>query len=124
MLVHGAALDSHVGPQRRQRAFSRPGAPSASDQLRRRQSTADEIVEQARARPPLPSPPPMLLIASSIFSTVGAHAGCDQQRDRGRPSVEPDTQRGAVEDQPHDRLFGEQARIPGVPGTSSCARRG
>ena len=46
---------------------------------------------------------------------VGAHAKRHEQRDRGRPSVEPDTRDCAVEDQPHDRLFGERTRIPGVP---------
>ena len=45
MLVHGAALDSHVGPQRRQRLFETRRAVD-DDQLRRRQSTPDEIVEQ------------------------------------------------------------------------------
>jgi hypothetical protein len=45
MLVHGAALDSHVGPQRRERLFEARRAVD-DDQLRRLQSAPDEIVEQ------------------------------------------------------------------------------
>ena len=45
MLVHGAALDSHVGPQRRQRLFQARRAVD-DDQLRPRQSAPHEIVEQ------------------------------------------------------------------------------
>ena len=46
---------------------------------------------------------------------VLAHAEDDEQRDRGRLAVEPDPHHGAVEDQPHDRLLGERAGVPGLP---------
>ncbi len=46
---------------------------------------------------------------------VGAHAEDDQQRDGGRFAVEPHPHHRAVEDEPHDRLFGQRAGIPGVP---------
>ena len=63
MLVHGAALDSHVGPQRRHRLFEARRAVD-DDQLRRSQSAPDEIVEQ---RTPGRLAFPACSIASSIF---------------------------------------------------------
>jgi len=45
VLVHGAALNRRIGPQGRQRLFQARRAVD-DDQLRRRQSTPDEIVEQ------------------------------------------------------------------------------
>ena len=112
MLVHGAALDSHVRPQRRQRLFEARRAVD-DDQFRRRQSAADEVVEQC-------APGRLALAAHALdrqqhLLAVGAHAERDEQRDRGCFSVEPDTRDRPVEDQPHDRLLGERARIPGVP---------
>ena len=112
MLVHGAALDSHVGPQRRQRLFEARRAVD-DDQLRRSQSAPDEIVEQR-------APGRLALAAHALdrqqhLLAVGAHAERDEQRDRGRLSVEPNARDRAVEDQPDDRLLGERARVPGVP---------
>ena len=46
---------------------------------------------------------------------VGAHPQHDKQRDRGRLAVEPHANDRAVEDQPHDRLLGQRAAVPGVP---------
>ena len=46
---------------------------------------------------------------------VLAHADDDEQRDRGRFAVEPHAHHGAVENQPHDRLVGQRAGVPGVP---------
>ena len=45
MLVHGAALDSHVGPQRRHRLFPGP-ARRRRRPAPRSQSAPDEIIEQ------------------------------------------------------------------------------
>ena len=112
MLVHGAALDSHVGPQRRHRLFEARCAVD-DDQRRRSQSAPDQIVEQRT--PGRLAFPAHALDREQHLLTVGAHAKRHEQRDRGRPSVEPDTRDCAVEDQPHDRLFGERTRIPGVP---------
>ena len=64
MLVHGAALDRRVGPQRRQRLFQARRAVG-DDQLRRPQSALDEIVEQ-RAPGDLAFSA-LLRIASSTF---------------------------------------------------------
>ena len=92
-------------------AFSRPGAPSTTTssgvgnpQLMRSSSSARQAASLS---------PPMLLIASSIFWPSARTPSAT--RDRGRLSVEPDTRDRLVEDQPYDRLFGERARIPGVP---------
>ena len=81
VLVHGAALDSHVGPQRRQRLFEARRAVD-HDQLRRSQSAPDEIVEQR-------APGRLALAAHALdrqqhFLAVGPHAEPDEQRDRGR----------------------------------------
>src|SRR5208283_1934481 len=59
--------------------------------------------------------PPMVLIASSTCLTVRAHAKRDEQRDRGRPFVEPNARDRPIQDQPDDRLVGERTRVPGVP---------
>ena len=112
MLVHRATLDRHVGPQRRQRLFEARRAVD-DDQLRRSQSTPDEIVEQ-RA-------PGRLAFAAHALDrqqhllAVRPHAERDEQRDRGRLPVEPNARDRAVEDQPDDRLLGERAPIPGIP---------
>ncbi len=111
MLVHGAALDSHVGPQRRQRPFEARRAVD-HDQLRRWQSAPDQIVEQR-------APGGLALTAHALdreqhLLAVGAYAERDEQRDRGRLFVEPDTRDRSVKDQSDDRLFGERAPIPCV----------
>ena len=112
VLVHRAALDRHVGPQRRQRLFEARRAVD-DDEFRRLQSAPDEIVEQR--------PPGRLALAAHVldrqqhFLAVRAHAERDEQRDRGRLLVEPHAHDRAVEYEPHDRLFGERAGVPGVP---------
>ena len=122
MLVHGAAWNSHVGPQRRQRLFEARRAVD-DDQLRRRQSAPDEIVEQR-------APSRLALAAHGLdreqhFLAVRAHAERDEQRDRGRLPVEPNARDRAVEDQPDDRLLGERARHSRRPSRPSpCARSG
>ena len=94
-------------------AFSRPGAPSTTTSSGVRQSAPDEIVEQrAPGRLALPA---HALDRQQHLLAVGAHAERDEQRDRGRLSVEPNARDRPVEDQPDDRLLGERARIPGIP---------
>ena len=64
VLVHRAALDRHVGPERGERLLE-PRRAVDDDQLRRPQAARDEIVEE---RPPGGSlSPPMFLTASSTF---------------------------------------------------------
>src|SRR6266508_1443461 len=46
---------------------------------------------------------------------VLAYADDDEERDRGRFAVEPHAHHGAVENEPHDRLFGQRAGVPRVP---------
>ena len=111
MLVHGAALDSHVRPQRRQRLFQARRAVD-HDQLRRSQSAPDEIVEQR-------APGRLALAAHALdrqqhFLAVAARRAPRAARSRSL-FCRADTRDRPVEDQPHDRLFGERARIPGVP---------
>src|SRR5271169_6600022 len=102
VLVHGAALDRRVGPERRQRLFQTRRAVG-DDQLRRPQSALDEIVEQR-------APGGFAFSAHApdrqqYLLAVGPHAERDQKRDRGRALVEADTDNRAVEDQPHDWLL-------------------
>ena len=46
---------------------------------------------------------------------VLAHADDDEQRDGGGLAVEPHPHHGAVENEPHDRLFGKRAGVPRLP---------
>jgi hypothetical protein len=89
------------------------------DQLRHSQSAPDEIVERRAAS----LSPPMLLIASSIF-WPSARTPSATSNEIGCLSVEPYTHDRPVDDQPHDRLFGERARIPGVPAALRLAPDG
>ena len=77
MLVHGAALDSHVGPQRRQRLFEARRAVD-DDQLRRSQSAPDEIVEQRT--PGRLAFPAHALDHEQHLLAVGAHAKRHEQQ--------------------------------------------
>ena len=79
----------------------------------RLQAAGDEIVEN-RA-PGLGALAAHVLDREQHLLAVRAHADDDEQRDRGRLAVEPDAHHGAVEDQPHDRLLGQRAGVPGVP---------
>ena len=48
--MHGAALDSHVGPQRRQRLFEARRAVD-DDPLRRSQSAPDDVEQRSLLSP-------------------------------------------------------------------------
>ena len=135
MLVHGAALDSHVGPQRRHRLFeARRAVDDDSSGVRnprrtrsRRAAHADRLAFPAHA-----------LDREQHLLAVGARASATSSRSRS-----PFCRAGratAVEDQPHDRLFGERARrvpsrllrlapdapttsLPTGPATAASTRR-
>src|SRR5271163_1015913 len=46
---------------------------------------------------------------------VPTYADDDEERDGSRFAVEPHAHHGAVENEPHDRLFGQRAGVPRVP---------
>ena len=112
MLVDRAALGRHVRPQGGQRLLQ-TGRAVDDEQLGRPQPASDQIVEQR--------PPRRLALAAHVLDrqqhllAVGADAEDDQEGDAGGLPVEPDADDRAVEDQPHDRLGGEIATVPGVP---------
>ena len=113
MLVHGAALDEPCpGHSGRQRLFETRRAVD-DDQLRRRQSTPDEIVEQR-------APGRLAFSAHALdrqqhLLAVGARRVRSATDDRGRPSSSRTRATVPSRIKPHDRLFGERARIPGDP---------
>src|SRR5512144_2421779 len=73
----------------------------------------DQVVEQR--------PPGGLALAAHVahrqqhLLAVAADAEDNEERDRRRLLVEPDTHDGAVEDQPDDVFLGERALRPGFP---------
>src|SRR5262249_12886953 len=77
------------------------------------QAAPDEIVENGT--PGFGTLAAHTLDREQHFLTVRTYAEDNQQRYRGRLAVEPDPDHSAVEDQSHDRLFGQRAGIPGVP---------
>src|SRR5262249_43263757 len=90
-----------------------PRAPADKENWGRAKAAPDEIVEQGT-----PGFGPLAahtLDREQHFLTVRTYAEDNQQRYRGRLAVEPYPDHGAVEDQSHDRLFGQRAGIPGVP---------
>ncbi len=103
VLVDGAALGGHVGPQRRKRPFQ-PGRTIGDQELRRAQPTSDEVIEDAAPR--------RLAFAAHVLDRqqhllpVAAHAEHDEQRNGGRLAVEPDAHDRAVQDQAHHVLTG------------------
>src|SRR6266516_1373327 len=81
--------------------------------LRPPQAALDEIIEH-RA-PGFRALPAHALDRQQHLLAVRAHAHDDKQRDRRGFAVKPDADDGAVEDQPHDRLFRQRAGVPGLP---------
>jgi hypothetical protein len=112
VLVHRAALDRHAVPDGGDRLLE-PRRAVDDEELRPPQPALDEIVED-RA-PGLGALAAHALDREQHLLAVGAHADDDQQRDRGRLAVEPHAHHRAVEDQPHDRLLGQRAGVPGIP---------
>ena len=93
--------------------MSSPGAPSTMRNSGRLQPALDEIVQHCA--PCLGAFAAHALDREQNLLAVRSHAKHNEQRDRGRLAVEPHPNDGAVEDQPHDRLLGQRAAIPGVP---------
>ena len=95
-------------------AFSSPGAPSTMRNSGRRRSALDHR-SSSTVRQASVLAPPRRLHREQHFLAVGPHADNDKQRDRGRFAVEPHPYHGAVENEPHDWLFGQRTGVPGIP---------
>ena len=122
LLVHGAALHRHVGPQARERRLEALAAVD-DDQLWLGQAARQQIVEHG--------PPGGFGLAAHVLDrehhllAVAADAEDNQQRDGGGLAIQPHLDHGAVEDQPHDVVAGQIALLPGLPGRRGfSARRG
>src|SRR6202023_2601244 len=104
MFMHGAALDSDIGPQCCKRLLE-AGRAVDDDKFRRFQAALDEIVEKR--------PPGGFAFAAHVLDrqenllSVLSHAEGDKQGNRGRFLVEPDAHDRAIEDEADDRLCGE-----------------
>ena len=109
VLVNGAALDRHTVPNSGDCVFE-PWSAINDEELGPPQATLSSTARQGLGA-----------LATHAFDreqhllSIGAHADIDEQRDRGRCAIEPHPHHGAVENEPHDRLIGQRAGIPGVP---------
>jgi hypothetical protein len=120
VFVDGAALRRHGRPEGGERV-PQTGRTIDDEQLGRSQPASDQIVEQR--------PPGGLALAAHALNrqqhllAVSADAEDDQKGDAGGLPVEPDADDRPVEDQPHDRLGGEIATVPGLPAGLDLAPR-
>ena len=112
MLVDRAALNRHIGPERRQRLVQ-AGTAVDDDEFRRLQAARDQVVQQ--------SPPSRFALPAHVLDrqqhllAVRTHAERHQQRDRRRLLVETHAHDRAVKNQPDDRLVGKRSGVPDVP---------
>src|SRR5438876_11538871 len=90
-----------------------PSAASATIVVGPPQTTRDEVVED-RA-PGFGRLPAHALDRQQYLLSVCAHADDNQERNRRGFAVEADPHHGAIKDQPHDRLVGKRAGVPGFP---------
>ena len=112
VLVHRAALNRRLGPERCERPI-KAGTAIDDNEFRRLHAARDQVVQQ---RPPSRfALPAHVLDRQQHFLAVGAHAQRDEQRDRGRLLVEPHTHNRAVEYEADDGLVLERAGVPYVP---------
>src|ERR1700746_1909035 len=112
VLVDGAALGRHVGPQGGQ-CMLQPGAAVDNQELRLAQAALDEIIENGAPR--LAGLTAHVLDSQQYLLAVLAYAKDDQEGDRGSLPVEPDPDHRAVQDQADDRFRGARAGIPAIP---------
>src|SRR5581483_796421 len=115
VLVQGTALHRHAIPHGGDRGL-KPGRAVDNEEFGTAQPTADEIVEHST--PGFGALAAHTLDREQHFLTIRTHADDDQQRDGGRLAVEPYPHHGAVEDQSHDRFFGQRAGIQRCSRTS------
>src|SRR3954453_3187869 len=81
MLMHGATLRGHVGPQRGQGPFQ-PGPAVDNEELGRAEAAGEQVVEDAAPR--RFAFPSHVAYGQEQLLPVAAHAEDDQQRDVGR----------------------------------------
>src|SRR5665811_399490 len=92
---------------------SSAGCAVDNEELGPPQPALDEIVEDSA--PGLGALAAHALDREQHLLAVRAHAEDNEQRDGGRLAIEPHAHHGAVENEPHDRLLGQRAGVPGVP---------
>ena len=109
VLVDRAALDRHAVPHGGDRLVE-PGRAIDDEELGPPQAALYEIVEDGT--PSLGALATHALDREHHLLAVLAYADDDEERDRGRFAVEPHAHHGAVENEPHDRLFGQRAGVP------------
>jgi hypothetical protein len=112
VLVHGAALNRHVGPKRRERLI-KAGTAIDNNEFRRLQTARNEIIEQSP--PGRFAFPTHVLDRQQYLLAVAAHAKRQEQRDRGCLLVKTHAHDRAIKNKADDRLIGERAGVPGVP---------
>src|SRR5271157_2916276 len=112
VLVDRAALHRHAVPDGGD-GLVEPGCAVDDEELGPPQPALDEIVEHGA--PGLGTLTAHALDREHHLLAVLAYADDDEERDGGRFAVEPHAHHGAVENEPHDRLFGQRAGIPRVP---------
>jgi hypothetical protein len=123
VLVIGAALDRHSIPDGGDGLVSSPGAPSAVRNSGRRSPRLMRSVRTVRQASALS--PAHAFDREQHLLGVRAHAENNEQRDRGRLTVKPHANDGAVEDQAHDRIPGRRVFGPyGAPLHPSRRRTG
>ena len=112
VLVDRTALNRHAVPHGGNRLFE-PGCAIDDEELGATQSALDEIVEDGA--PSLSALATHALDREYYLLAVLAYADDDQERDGSRFAVKPHAHHGAVENEPHDRLFGQRAGVPRIP---------
>ena len=120
-LVHGAALDRQIRPQRHQCLLQ---ARRAIDdgQFRFPQAALGEIIEQ-RAPGRLAFPAHVLHGQQNLLP-VAPDAEDDKERNRRGFAIEPDAHHRTIEDETHDVFIGEVTLVPRVPVGLDLAPRG
>src|SRR6202043_2595166 len=112
VLMHRAALDQHVAPERG-KSFLEAGCAIDNDEFRRLQTSIDQIIEER--------PPGRLALSTHVldrqqnFLAVLPDAQRHQKRNRRGLLVEPHPHHCAVENEPDDWLVLQGARVPIVP---------
>src|ERR1700733_1599848 len=111
-IMDRAALDRHAVPNGGDRLVE-PGRAIDDEELGPPQAALDEIVEDGT--PGLGALATHALDRQHHLLAVLAYADDDEQRDGSRLAVKPHAHHSPVENEPHDRLFGQRAGVPCVP---------
>ena len=117
MLMHRAALNRHVGPERGERLLE-AGRAVDDDEFRRLQASLTRSSRSARQASSLS--PPMFLTASSTF-WPSCRTPTPRDAKSTSPSCRAERARPCRRGWPDDRLVLQGARVPGVPVTFHLA---